>query len=272
MKKLHLISGLPRSGSTLLCNILNMNPSFHATATSPVIDVISSIRSTFSHNITFKSLDRLEQMEPMRKGMKGFIDGFYDDKEIVFDKCRNWTSNISLLDKIMGNSETKIIWTYRDPVEIVSSIEKRYQETILLENPDESAGADFATLESRVNLYINDGGVIARPVWLLDDAFNMGYSDRILIVKYYDLTNNTQMVMNQIHDFLGLPHYPYGENGFKDLKQTTEERDGVYNYKFMHTIKEGVIEYKKHDVNLSQNLIEKINHRFSWINDLVSQK
>jgi hypothetical protein len=97
----------------------------------------------------------------------------------------------------------------------------------------------------------------------------MGYADRILIVRYGDLTMNPQAVLNQIHDFLGEDHYPYGENGFEDLKQSTFEFDGLYNYKFMHTIKEGGVQYKKHENLLTPDLIEKINHRFTWINDLA---
>ena len=108
---MHLISGLPRSGSTLLCNLLNMNPKFHATATSPVIDVVNNMRSTFSHNVTFKTHDRPSQFDNMRKGIKGFIDGFYYDKEVVFDKCRGWTNTLPLLDDVMGHKDTKIIWT-----------------------------------------------------------------------------------------------------------------------------------------------------------------
>lgn len=269
MKKLHLIAGLPRSGSTLLCNLLNMNSKFHATPTSPLIDVIRNIRSTFSHNVTFKTHNRLEQMDSMKKGIKGFIDGFYEDKEVVFDKCRGWTSNLMLLDEILGHKETKVIWTYRDPIEVVSSIEKRYRDTIMLENNDEAAGADFTTLDSRVNTYINDGGIVARPVWLLDDAYKMGYGDRIMIVRYGDLTMNPQLVLNQIHDFLGEEHHLYSINDFKDLKQTTHEFDGFYNYKFMHTINEGGVEYKKHENILTADLIDKINHRFTWINDLA---
>lgn len=269
MKKLHLIAGLPRSGSTLLCNLLNMNKKFHATSTSPLIDVISNMRSTFSHNVTFKAQDRISLYENMRRGMLGFIEGFYYDKDIVFDKCRGWTSYLKILDEVLGHKETKVIWTYRDPVEIVSSIEEHYHKTILLENADEGAGADFTTTESRVNTYINDGGIVARPVWLLDDAFTNGMSDRILIVKYGDLTMNPQMVLKQIHDFLGEEEYIYAENDFKDLKQTTFEYDGFYNHKFPHTIKEGAVTYKKHNVNLPPNIIEKINSRFSWVNSLV---
>src|SRR5210317_209418 len=157
MKNLHLIAGLPRSGSNLLCNLLNMNPKFHATSTSYVIDIIRNMRSTFSHNITAKTHNRLSELENMRMGIKGFIDGFYHDKEVVFDKCRGWTSNIMLLDEILGHNKTKIIWTYRNPIDVVSSIEKRYRDTLLLENADEASGADFSTLDGRVNTYINDG-------------------------------------------------------------------------------------------------------------------
>ena len=244
MKRLHLIAGLPRSGSTLLCNLLNMNSKFHATPTSPLIDVIRNIRSTFSHNVTFKTHNRLDEIEPMKKGIRGFIEGFYDDKEVVFDKCRGWTSNLMLMDEILGHKETKVIWTYRDPIEVVSSIEKRYRDTIMLENNDEAAGADFSTLDSRVNTYINDGGIVARPVWLLDDAYKMGYADRILIVRYGDLTMNPQSVLDQIHDFLGEERHLYNINDFSDLKQSTFEFDGFYNYKFMHNIKEGGVKYK----------------------------
>ncbi|MEG4240263.1 sulfotransferase [Microcoleus sp. Pol14C6] len=34
--KAHFISGLPRSGSTLLAALLRQNPRFHAAMTSPV--------------------------------------------------------------------------------------------------------------------------------------------------------------------------------------------------------------------------------------------
>lgn len=262
---------MPRSGSTLLCNLLNMNPRFHATATSPVIDVLSNMRSTFSHNVTFKTNDRPNQYENMRQGMKGFVDGFYHDKDVVFDKCRGWSNHLPILDEVLGHKNTKIIWTYRNPVDVVSSVEKHYQKSILLENADEGAGADFSTLGARVDNFINDGGIVARPVWLLNDAYEMGYADRILFVKYWDITNKPQETLEKIHAFLGEDHFQYDTNDFKDLKQTTVEFDGLYNYKFPHTIKEGEVKYVKHNVNLPEHLIEKINHRFSWVNELASK-
>ena len=39
--KVHLISGLPRSGSTLLAGLLRQNPQFHAGMTSPVVNLMN---------------------------------------------------------------------------------------------------------------------------------------------------------------------------------------------------------------------------------------
>ena len=47
-KNVHFISGMPRSGSTLLCNILNQNPRFHATGTSGVLDLLLLVRNNWN--------------------------------------------------------------------------------------------------------------------------------------------------------------------------------------------------------------------------------
>lgn len=138
-----------------------------------------------------------------------------------------------------------------------------------MENTDESSGLSYATLNNRVDTSINDGGIVANPVWLLNDLFDMGLQDRVMIIKYNDLTNGTQETMNQIHNFIGEDYYNYGSEGFTNLKQTTNEFDGLYNYKFPHKIKEGSVKYAEHPIKLPQYLIDKINQRFSWVNDLV---
>lgn len=267
MKNIHLISGLPRSGSTLLCNLLNLNQEFHATPTSGVLDILKAIRSNFSHNVSWKAQDRLSLLNNFKEGLKGFLNGFYYDKKIVFDKCRSWTNNISLLDEIKGNKDTKIIWTYRDPVEIISSIESRYQETLLIENVDESQIPNaFSTLEDRITTFANEGGIVYSPIRFLKDAIEMGYRDRILIVSYHDITNHTQQTLDRIHDFIGEKRFTYD---VKQLRQNTFEYDGIYNYKFMHNIKEGGIKWKKANIILPQKYINFINEKFRGLNKFI---
>lgn len=267
MERLHMIAGLPRAGSTLLCQILDSNPDFHVTPTSGILDMIKAMRANFSQNPTWRAQNRLEIYENMRLGMKGFIEGFFNERNIVFDKNRGWPSNIQLLDHIMQDDKSKIIWLYRNPVEIVSSIEAQYQKTVLLENMDESgAPGAFATLDRRIATYVNPEGIIAYPVEALKDALEMGYGNRILFIKYYELTNMTQQTLDIIHDFLGLPKFEYD---LKNVKQRTFEYDGIYNYKFPHVIREGEIKFKRGDYQIEEKFVHAINERFAPLNKLV---
>ena len=75
-KKLHLIAGLPRSGSTLLASILNQNPKFHTTITDvlclAVKDAMYSLTSQMYHSVITDDTRK-------SKVIKGMIDNFYYD-------------------------------------------------------------------------------------------------------------------------------------------------------------------------------------------------
>ena len=66
MRSIHTIAGLPRAGSTLLCQILNSNPRFHVTPTSAVLDMLKTMRGNFSSNMTFRAQDRMSIYENFR--------------------------------------------------------------------------------------------------------------------------------------------------------------------------------------------------------------
>ena len=267
MKSFHCISGLPRSGSSLLANLLNMQKNHFVTPTSPTLEMLKIMRSNFSHDITWKAMNRMEVYDNFRNGLKGFIKGYFADKDIVFDKNRAWPGNIELLDEILGNKDSKIIWCYRDPVDVIGSIESQYQRSLLIESMDEQNGSGaFLTLDRRIGAFMNDGGMISYSIEILRNALEMGYGNRILIVRYYDLTNNTQDVLDGIHDFIGEPRQVYD---LSKLKQSTYEFDGMYNYKFLHTIKEGGVTYKKSDVELPTKYVNIIKNKFAGLNKFV---
>ena len=52
-RKFHFISGLPRSGSTLLAAILNQNPRFRAGMTSPLADIMGVVMAETSSKNDF---------------------------------------------------------------------------------------------------------------------------------------------------------------------------------------------------------------------------
>ena len=270
MKKLVLLSGLPRSGSTLLCNLLNQNKEFYATPTSGMLEIMANIKKTFSHSDSFKGRDRMEIYKDFSNGLEGFLKGFYNGKNVVFDKNRLWPSQLTFLDQVMKSSDTKVIWTYRNPIEVLNSIEKQHYKTILLENNDEKqVPNEFFTQQRRLEHMTNDNSFVTTPVFALDDAVKMGYGDRIFMLDYSKFVANPQKVMDLVHDFIGEERFTYD---IDNVKQNTFEFDGVYNYKFLHTIKEGKIEPHTSQNVVQQNMFEYINTRFGWLNEYATEK
>ena len=75
-KTYHFISGLPRSGSTLLSSILKQNPRFTAGITDPVQSYTDAIiRST--ENV--EGGRKLVEAEKRQRIIRGIFDTYYED-------------------------------------------------------------------------------------------------------------------------------------------------------------------------------------------------
>ncbi|MEG4331139.1 MULTISPECIES: sulfotransferase [unclassified Microcoleus] len=61
--KAHFISGLPRSGSTLLAALLRQNPRFHAAMTSPVGGLVERMLCAMSEDNQFSTFISREKGE-----------------------------------------------------------------------------------------------------------------------------------------------------------------------------------------------------------------
>lgn len=270
MEKLHFVSGFPRSGSTLLCNLLNMTEGFHATPTSPTIDMVMQMRKVFSHNPAYRNVNRLDEAGRFKAGVSAYLHAYYQDKRVVFDKNRGWVNKLPIVDRIMGNEDSKVIFCYRNPVEVFQSIETQYQKTIMMENPDEMNNElAFTTLYNRVETFVGQNfTLMSTPVALLEDALTQGHGNRILIVRYDKLCTEPQKTLDMIHEFVGEPTNPYD---FTKLKQTTFENDTAYNYKFLHRIREGEVKYSPTQITLPKDAIDRIQKRFQWITSRIEK-
>jgi len=93
MEKIFYQSSLPRSGSTLLQNILAQNSDIYATPTSGVLELVFAARGNYTDSPEFQAQDA----EVMRKAFQAFckngMDAYYNaitDKKYVVDKSRGW--------------------------------------------------------------------------------------------------------------------------------------------------------------------------------------
>src|SRR5215471_11290888 len=121
-RKFHFISGLPRSGTTLLAAILNQNPRFRAGMTSPLADIMGVVIAEASSKNDFSFDVSDEQRVAM---LRGLVENFYagqGDAGVVFDTSRLWCSRMQLLDTLFP--EAKVIACVRQLSWVLDSMER----------------------------------------------------------------------------------------------------------------------------------------------------
>jgi len=246
MKFYYFISGLPRSGSTLLSGILKQNPDFYADIASPVegltgtsIDLITSTESNL--NIT----------EDQRKNlMYGIFDGYYKhiEKPVIFDSSRGWTKKTNFLKALFP--DTKILCPVRDIVSILNSFEvisskNPFHTKTLTEHKDNV----FARCDGMMN---KNGGVIAEPWICLQEGFAIN-PEMIYFIEYENLCKEPEKTMRGVYEFLEKPYYSHD---FENVEYSNENFDKACNLKDLHTVKRRV-EYKPPKNILPPEIVKK---------------
>src|SRR5690349_7557694 len=95
--KLHFISGLPRSGSTLLAGILRQNPRFHAAMSGPVAGLVTVLLNAMGpQNETAVFLDEERKAAILKAVMLAYYRP-QSDREVLFDTNRAWCARLPLL-------------------------------------------------------------------------------------------------------------------------------------------------------------------------------
>lgn len=269
------VAGLPRSGSTLIQNILAQNPYHHASPTNGLVDLLVKVRSYWTTDIAFRSqgIDVVKPriIDSMRGQMYGFYQEEIDQGKIIFDKSRGWLQYIELMEEVLDR-KVKVIVTVRDIKSMVASFEKinRKSQMTMFPPPNEQAYFNAQTIEGRANQILANGSVLGISINRLRDAYNRGLADRIILVPYQELTNNTKKTMKYIHEALELPNFKYNP---KNVKQVTLEDDSVHGME-LHTIKGKVepAEEAPWEGVLPVSLCDMLDLKYEDINKLAELK
>ncbi len=233
MKKIYFMSGLPRSGSTLLANILAQNPRFHATSTSGVLDLISGIRNQWDNIIEFKATPN---DEAKKRVMIGALHNFYADieKPVIFDKCRGWLAWIEFLEDAL-DEKVKIIVPVRDMRDVLTSFEKLYRKNYMRQNTlEKDLYLQCQTVEGRCAMWLSFNNPLGIAYNRIQGAIQRGYRDRLHFVHFEKLTTNPSEEMSKIYKFLNEKEY---KHDFNHVKQVTWEDDAAYGLGKLHDIR-----------------------------------
>lgn len=232
MERIHFLSGMQRSGSTLLACLLNQHPKIHATATSPLLDVIHAAGAKLEECTSQFTFD----FESANKNItKGIISSFHKNikEPIVIDKHRGW---IALIEQIEKNyKRPKVICTNRSVPEIITSFIKLIEKNNTLNNTIDrelrSKGIPISVTNRSnhlFNLFVNN------PRTAIIDGLEK-CRDCIHIVEYNDIVNSPQETMNKIYEFLEIESF---DHNFNDIKNTCEEeKDDAWGIENLHIIR-----------------------------------
>jgi len=241
-KNIYFLAGLPRSGSTLLANILAQNPSMYVTPTSGIVDMLSTIRNAWDRNDAFQATNRKLSEQIKLRVLQAMLEAYFahTDRPICIDKNRYWMEFLEMAAALLGGRDrVKIIVTVRDLRDTVASFEQLYRKTSALGQIHQEANLalKFKTAMGRVETFVDDGQPVGRAYNAIRDAITRGWRDRMHFVDYDALTHHPAETLNQLYGFLGHAEFPHD---FEHVEQTTVEDDYVYGFKDLHVIRSQV--------------------------------
>lgn len=219
-KTLHFLSGIPRSGSTVLAAILNQNPMTHVSTTSGLVHALDGLANTWH------SAGLLNENDPERtklaQTMRGAIDAFYEDTEapVIIDKSRGWpiAQIMAAMSQVLGH-QPKIIATVRSVPDCAAS----FIRVAKPENLDEFMYSG-QLMDHLKAAYIS-----------LQNGYNFA-PENFLFVEYEDLLADPKAQLARIHAFLELPDFSYDFDNI-DGSTVAEDDENLHGHAGMHDVK-----------------------------------
>ena len=253
----HFISGIPRSGSTLLSALLKQNPRFHAAMTSPVYSIINEMLVAISAKNNYSVF--ISQLQKERL-LRGVFDAYYSvmpEKEVIFDTRRSWTSKLPLLVNLFP--ECRIICCVRNVADVVNSFEYLHSK-----NFTELSGLysfkSEQNLFDRTEILMRPDGHIGKTLNCLNEAMNSTHANRLLIVRYESLTNAPLPTLSEIYDFLDEPVFIHD---IHNIAYEADEYDAAIGVPGLHIVRSSVSHMEKKSI-LPISLIKRLESFNIW--------
>lgn len=263
-KQIHFLSGLPRSGNTLLSSILNQNPDIYS---SPLSELTTLMFNTYESLVSSNNTLRNKEVAQCTERVLREIPSIYYDnisQPIIFDREKAWGTPYNLnLIKSYITPNPKIIFTVRSFLDIIKSylaLDIHLLKTdYLISNHFSLNYRPFD--DGYVDYIMRPGGEIDKIVLSLAGAMLEENKGIFHLVEYDDLISNPEKVMDGIYQFLNLPSF---KHNFDWITKKEEDDDVAIGYpKEMHSIK-NKIEKIEHNIVLSDYVKQKYSNLEFW--------
>lgn len=206
--QLVFFSAPPRTGSNLFSSILNQNPKIHSEGFSPLCEILWDLKETIGRQ-SVKNLCLASHKDPNNLTTDLFnsvINEYYSAhaNKTVIDKSGNWSilGNFEMVRQFI-DPNPKVIVMRRNVADIVKSYVSLFMENGYTQ--------DFA---EQTVLLSGDSGIsryIAGTMWA-----QMSKLDNFFFVDYDALVEDTEFVLLQTYDFLGLDYFSHDFNNIEN--------------------------------------------------------
>ncbi|MEP7222605.1 MAG: sulfotransferase [Novosphingobium sp.] len=264
MQRVHFISGLPRSGSTLLGALLRQNPLFHAGMSSPVFSLLNSMMPRLSNANEFNVF-----IDDAARGrlLRGLFESYYADlgDKVVFDTNRSWTQKLPVLLNLYP--EAKFVCCVRPVNEIIQSFERLYLESPL--QLSQVIGFDPDTsIYVRADRLMAGNGLIGLALNALKEAFYGPHSDRLMLLSYENIAGRPKLAMEKLYEFLG--EMPFAHD-FGNIAYEASEFDAFLGAPGLHSVRKKVT-YRKPKYTMPPDVLARFAGTPFWETDINISK
>ena len=242
------LSGMPRTGSTLLSSVLSQNPKIHAEGNSGLCEIMWNAYQTCQTSAR-EQLVANNRKDSVFDIVSNIPHSYYinnkPEETIVLDKCRAWTlpANIEMLDKFIGK-ETKIIVMVRPVIEIVSSFMKLLEENKCHTEENERW---FMSPENEPVMKSFTGVMCAKR------NFDSG---RFLFINYHELINDFYNTLKNVYAFCGWDSFIHSPRNIKTKYNEGNYMFGSNRIKNQHKVRK-YIQKRNYQISLMQETIDK---------------
>lgn len=237
MKTLYCLSGMPRSGSRLLANILAQNPRFHIGCPSGLIEVIFLIRNKWNEWATHRSMPEEMSNEKLTSVLRSIISGYYQraEENVVIDVDRGWLAYVEMAEALLDHP-VKVIVTVRDLRDILASFEILWRNMAAKGQlaQEREHYAQMQSVGGRCQVWMRDDQPVGLAYNRVHDALIRGHASKMYFVQYERLTEDPEGMVAGIYEFLG---EEYWQHDFQNVEQVIVEDDRVHGIAGLHDIR-----------------------------------
>lgn len=264
-RRFHFISGLPRSGSTLLAAILSQNPRFHAGMSGPIGGAFNTMLGELSGRNEYSVFVTDEQR---RRILRGLFDNYYGPEysaELVFDTNRTWCTKLRQLKELFPHA--KVIACVRHVSWVIDSIEQLIRKNAF----QPSSIFNYqpgGTVYARAEGLANGEGMVGYAYNALKEAFYGEDTANLMLLQYETLVRDPARAIAAVYHFIGEPAYTHD---FDNIRFQADEFDLRAGTPGLHAVRKKV-EARDRSSVLPPDVFRRFENDMFWLDPALNPR